>query len=164
MRQKIIEEIGKGRQYCTLIRRLRKETIKKKTKLKKKYKEKIEHLAEERKKELVERWLEKEIPEELKEFLGCKVFDRAKLEEMKPADVNSLVIGDIELDDDEKKILKLNPKFAVMLRLDDEEMERDCEISSSIMRYEIRTKKEQELMDMVEYETNENEAKRVKLD
>ena len=43
MRQKIIEEIGKGRQYCTLIRGLRKETIKKKTKLKKRYKEKIEH-------------------------------------------------------------------------------------------------------------------------
>ena len=63
--------------------------------------------------------------------MGCKIFDRAKMEEMKPIDTESLVIGDITLDDDEKQVLKLNPKFAVMLRLSEEEMERDTEIAAT---------------------------------
>ena len=164
MRQRILKEIGRGRKYYTLVKRLRRETIKRKTELKKKYKAKLDHLAAERRKEILEKWHEREIPEELRCFNGCKVFDRAKLEEMKPADVESLVIGDIQLDDDEKQVLKLNPKFAVMVRLDDEEMERDTEIASSKLRYEIRRKKEQELMDEIDREMHESPAKRIKID
>ena len=52
-----------------------------------------------------------------------------------------------------------------MLRLDDEEMERDIEFGITKMRYEIRRKKEKELMDKVEIErVEETSAKRVKLD
>ena len=167
VRQQIIKEIGKSRRYNTLIKTLRKETIKRKTQLKKKYRAKLDHLEAERRKELIEKWLEKAVPKELDDYKGCKVFDRAKLESMKPSDVKTLVIGDIELDDDEVEILKLNPKFAVMLRLDDEEMERDVEIASSKLRYEIRRKKEQDLMDQVDSGVNEHEknnAKKMKLD
>ena len=50
-------------------------------------------------------------------------------------------------------------------RLDDEEMERDIEFGITKMRYEIRRKKEKELMDKVEIErVEETSAKRVKLD
>ena len=117
MRQKFISEIGRSRQYYTLIKKLRKETIKKKTILKKRYRAKLNHLEAERRKEIREKWLEREIPEELVDFKGCKVFKRELIENMMPINVASLVIGEINLDEDEKQILKLNPKFAVMLRL-----------------------------------------------
>ena len=68
--------------------------------------------------------------------MGCKIVDRAKMEDMKPIDVESLVIGDITLDDDEKQVLKLNQKFAVMLRLNEEEMERDTDIAATKIRYD----------------------------
>ena len=122
-------------------------------------------MEDERRQELAEKWLERCIPEELRDFEGCKVFDRAKLDEMKPLDVKNLVVGDIDLDSDELQILKLNPKFAVMLRLDDEEMERDVELAMTKMRYENRRVKEKELMDKVDIEnTDDKTAKRVKLD
>ena len=101
MKERFVKEIGRSRQYFTLIKKLRNETLKKKNILKKKYKTKIMHLEEERRREVAERWQSRGIPEELVEFTGCKVFDRAKLEDMKPIDVESLVIGDIDLDSDE---------------------------------------------------------------
>ena len=98
--------------------------------------------------------------------MGCKIVDRAKMEDMKPIDVESLVIGDITLNDDEKQVIKLNQKFAVMLRLNEEEMERDTDIAATKMRYEIRRDKGKKLMEVVDLERIEEEklAKKVKLD
>ena len=86
---------------------------------------------------MLEKWLERDVPDKIKFFLGFKVFDRSKMEELRPLDVKSLVIGDIKLDDDELQLLKMNPKFAVIVRLNDEEMERDTEIAISQLRYNL---------------------------
>ena len=39
------------------------------------------------------------------------VFDKGKLDSMKPEEVESLVIGKIDIDKDEKTVLRLNPKL-----------------------------------------------------
>ena len=69
-RQKFISILGKSSQYYTLIRKLRKEVIMKKSRLKKKYKTKLEHLEKERRKEMEEKWKNRDIPKELMEFMG----------------------------------------------------------------------------------------------
>ena len=57
MKEMFIDEIGKSKQYYMLIKKLRKETIKRKGILRKKYKAKIMHLEEERRQEIAEKWL-----------------------------------------------------------------------------------------------------------
>ena len=48
-----------------------------------------------------------------------------------------MVIGEVIVDKDELAILQMNPKFCVMKRLIDEEIERDIELSTTKLRYEI---------------------------
>ena len=106
-----------------------------KSKLKKKYRAKTEHLAKIRKDEEEEKWRNRSIPIEIEEYKGCAIFDKGKIKNLKPAEVSSLVIGKIEIDEDEKAVLRLNPKFAVMSRLRDEEMETEAEVGISKLRY-----------------------------
>ena len=51
-RKEIISEIGNSRQYNTLMSKLRKDLLQKKSELKKKYRAKIIHLEKERENEL----------------------------------------------------------------------------------------------------------------
>ena len=51
-RKEIISEIGNSRQYNTLMSKLRKDVLRRKSELKKKYRAKIIHLEKEREKEL----------------------------------------------------------------------------------------------------------------
>ena len=121
---------------------LRKEIRKKRETLKEKYKRKIDHLEEIRKKEIAEKKKES-IPEEIGFFKDCIIFDTEKFEaigEMKSEDV---CIGKVKLDADERAILKLNPNFAIMRYLDEEEAERDVELGSAKLRYELRRVKEE---------------------
>ena len=99
------------------------------------------------------------VPEELRQFADCKVFDKGKMRQMTEAEVRCLVIGGISIDDDESSILKLSPKFAVMSRLDDEEMETDIEVSIAKTRYEISRQEEQQQLEELE----ESSVKRRKL-
>ena len=162
-KEEILKEVGKTRQYDTLMRKLRKETLVKKKELKKKYNAKLEHLEKVRRAEEEEKWNRRTVPIEIEEFHGCIVFDKGKLEAMKPSEVDSLVIGKVEIDDDEKAILKLNPKFAVMTKLEDESFERKVEVGLAKLKYEIRKQKERELENAVDIEDNDN-RKKIKLE
>ena len=160
-RKEIISEIGNSRQYNTLMSKLRKDVLRRKSELKKKYRAKIIHLEKEREKEFEEKSLEKEAPKEFSDFVSCKVFDKGKLKEMKPKIQETFVIGNVKLDTDEKAVLKLNPKFAVMSRLIDEEIERDIEVGLAKMRLELKRLREKELENQVEIEIPE--GKKLKL-
>ena len=80
---------------------------------------------------------------------------------MKPKIQETFVIGNVKLDTDEKAVLKLNPKFAVMSRLIDEEIERDIEVGLAKMRLELKRLREKELENQVEIEIPE--GKKLKL-
>ena len=79
MRRWIIDNIGKNRKYDTLMTRLRKETIKRKTELKMKYRKKVAHLEKERRRELEEKRMARTIPNEIEIFKQCTVFNEIKL-------------------------------------------------------------------------------------
>ena len=68
----------------------------------------------------------------------------------------------MSLDEDERAILRLNPKFAVLTRLDDEIVENDIEVAVVKLKYEIKRMEELELMEAVEYDTLAD--KRMRLD
>ena len=137
LRQQIIGEIGRSRRYDNIMRKIRRELLARKTSLKKKYREKVDHLAKERRKEIEERRLSREVPTELNEFKECKVFDSRILDKLEVATIEGVVIGEVIVDKDELAILQMNPKFCVMKRLIDEEIERDIELSITKLRYEI---------------------------
>ena len=65
---------------------------------------------------------------------------------IKKAEIVGNVIGKVELDDDEKVILKLNQNFAIMKYFDGEQMERDVELGLSKLRYKETEKKEKKIV------------------
>ena len=68
-------------------------------------------------------------------------FDKRKLQKMQPMKSKNLVVGDVEIDDDERAILSLNLKFTIMSRLLDENTERYIEIGITKMRIDRKEKK-----------------------
>ena len=107
------------------MKRKRKET-------KEKFINKLAHLKAFRKKEIEENF--EAIPEELIRFAVCKIFSNKKFEDILPRMNDDEVIGDIVLDEEERSILRMNPKFAVLQRLNSEQQEREIEIRFSKMR------------------------------
>ena len=61
-------------------------------------------------------------------------------------------IGEIELDEEERSILKMKPKFAVMKRLKEDEIETEIEIGFSKIRYEVGKRKLDKLEEGIESE------------
>ena len=59
---------------------------------------------------------------------------------MKPEKQRHKLVGDIKLDEDELSILDLNPKFAILWKLEHIEVEQDIEICLAKIRYERKIK------------------------
>ena len=79
---------------------------------------------------------------------------------MKKAEIVGNVIGKVELDVDEKVILKLNQNFAIMKYFDGEQMERDVELGLSKLRYKIRNRKEEKKIVNTKYEKQKERNKK----
>ena len=86
-----------------------------------KFNKKTKHLEDERRKER-EMMLEL-VPSGLEIYSKCKVFSREEMNKMEKEIVSHELIGKIEIDSDEKAVLDLNPKFAIMKRIKTIEME-----------------------------------------
>ena len=161
MRHEILKCLGRGNKLDNTMSRLRKEMIKLKSKLKRKYQAKIEHLMKIRKQEIEEKRKLKKIPEEISVFKDCAIFDDEKWKLFKTQNLEGVVVGKISLDADERSVLRLSPKFAVLSRLDDDSIERDIEVGVTKMKYEIKRYEDQKLLDSVELD---NSNKRLKLE
>ena len=59
------------------------------------------------------------------------------MELMAEAKINCKIIGEVYLDADELSVLKLNPKFVVLTKLLDEDVEQDIELGITKLKYEI---------------------------
>ena len=132
------------------MKQLRYDMKRKRKQSKEKFDAKLAHLKKEKERKLIEKY--EIVPEELKQYAECKIFSKRKYEEIQVKYNEDSIIGDISLDTDERSILRLNPKFAVMQRLDSEQMEREIEIGFTKMRYEIKRRERRKLEEEVEYE------------
>jgi len=124
------------RHYNTLMDNLKVSLDMRKKEIDDKYKNKLEQLVALREKEKREKL--EIIPSGLEKYANCKIFKREKMEEMKPQKISHKLIGDISIDEDEKRVLDLNPKFAILKKLDQLEMEQDIELGLAKLRYEAK--------------------------
>ena len=98
-----------------------------------------------RQKELDEK--KKEVlPKEFELYRDCLIFDGERFDQLEREFQEEVCIGDVQIDADEKEILKLNPNFAVLKYLDEELQERDIELGQAKVRYELRKRKEEEAL------------------
>ena len=144
MRRKILLTLGKkSRPGQRLLENLRNQAQKEKETLKKKFERKLEHL---RKKKLDRRDIDEDLkpPDDIKEFEGLSVFTRNEFESIVTKGYDIKVIGDIELDEKEKAVLKLHQKFAVLENLRKGGLESEQEASLAKVRIEIEKESEDE--------------------
>ena len=139
VRDIVREKIGR-RAYDKLMRKLKDKVDFHKRELKKKYVAKTELLSRNREEEILTKL--EEVPLGLESFSGSKVFSRGEMEEMKPEKQRVDLIGEVQIDEDERSILELNPKFAVLKKICIEDMEQDIEICNAKLRYERRRSEE----------------------
>lgn len=138
---------------------LRKASNQRRVELKSKYDAKLRHLEKERKRELQER--NSRIPEELKEYGECTVFNSEEFAKIEKEKSDVIALGGLELDEEEKDVLRLNPKFAAMKKLVREECERNTEIGLMKIRFEAKKREKYKLENDVEYEGVDGKKRRL---
>ena len=108
------KQYGRGR-LKTTFEKLKNRENKRRRELRIKYREKTAHLEREREEERKEKI--QIVPTGLEKFSDCKVFQRQEMEKMEPEKTEIKLIGDVKIDEEERSILSLNPKFAIMKKL-----------------------------------------------
>ena len=76
------------------------------------------------------------VPSGLEKYSRCKIFSGEEMRKIRKEEISHELIGEIKIDEDEKAILDLNPKFAVMKRINNIEMCEDKELCLAKLRYE----------------------------
>ena len=101
----------------------------------KKYKEKIKHLNNKYRESTDE--MIRIIPTDMEELRDLRVFNPERYNEMKEEEYEVKIIGDVKLNENEMKILKLHPKFAILPRLVEGGLDLDEELANSKLRMQI---------------------------
>ena len=88
----------------------------------------------------------------MKRYENCKIFSKKKYEEIEIKMNADSVIGEVELDENEKTVLRMNPKFAVLQKLCSEKLLREMEIGFTKIKYEIEKRKKNKIEEDIERE------------
>ena len=87
----------------------------------------------------------KKLPKGLEDFAMLSIFDQEKWDRLVAETYEVLVIGELELDKDEKSALKLPPKFSLMEDLMDGGIDFDQEAAFAKLRMEIQREIDEDL-------------------
>ena len=150
MREIEDEHVNNSRKRRNIVRNLRKEAAKAKKEAMKKYESKMKHLRKKYRDNEEEKL--KKVPEAM-EGLGLEgltIFDKNFFEAVQIWDYEVEIIGDLELSENEKLILKLPPKFAVEENLPEDGLSLDGELSFAKARMTIAKEEEEKLEDIDE--------------
>ena len=172
-KEKIRKEYGRiykknSRTYRRIMNELKNEANKISQEMNKKYKAKIEHLRKKYREEEKEKI--KKLPKGLEDFSTLRVFDEDAFEQILVESYEVLIIGDLEIDEDEQNALKLPPKFSVMEDLLKGGMEFDQETAFAKIRMEIQREIDEDLQgdeeeaDQGQDDDEEDEELRMKSD
>ena len=155
MKKELEEKLGgiKTRKYKRAINHLNEAARKTKEKLNEKYKNKIKHIRSKYRNEEEDEGIE--IPEDIEEFSELSVFTKEKFEKIRVPENEVKTIGEIELSEDERSVLKLHTKFALLETLKKGGL--DAEQEASIAKLRMETNKEKEYEGFTEEERKENE-------
>ena len=111
--------------------------------LRKKYLDKIAHLRRKFEKKRTE--LLENKPKKYHGFEDAKVFDKEKFEGIKVNEIKVSQVGDINLSDEEKSVLRLHPKFVIRDKIDDGELEYQGELGYAKLRIRLLKEEEEKL-------------------
>ena len=131
-----------SRPYRRIVRFLQNEASKEKKVNSEKYKNKVIHLRNKYKVEEEEKI--NEVPKGLEEFENLSIFKQEEYDNIKCDEIKVTIVGDVNLDDDENKAMKLPPKFSMMQRLEKNGLAYEQEACYAKLRMEMRAVKERE--------------------
>ena len=98
---------------------------------------------------------------DMEEYSNISVYNREKYEEIQVRVVIVLTVGEIQLSEEEKRILRRHPKFTIMQDLKENTIKEEMEKTNSIVRMELRDEdseeKEEEMNRKKDEQQNENE-------
>ena len=152
-RRDLQKKLGRNtKPYRKEIRDLRDAAAEVRDELRKKYEKKVDHLRGKYRQDKDDK--DDEIPAELGEYYNLSIFSRTKFDEVIVDDYEIKCLGELNLHENEKKVLKLHTKFVVMKRLDETEMKIEQELSYTKARFSLREREEkmEEEMEMTEDE------------
>ena len=85
------------------------------------------------------------IPEGLEDYDCLSEFDPGKFGEIEMKTYEVETIGDVELTDNEKKILQLHPKFSVLGKLEEDGLDFDQELANAKLRMTLWKEDEEKI-------------------
>ena len=110
-RKELQKKLGhNSKPYRKEIKELRESAREIREELKRKYEKKVDHLRSKYRQEKADK--DDEIPIELGEYYSLSIFDRNKFDDIIVSEYEIECLGDLELHDNEKKVMKLHTKFA----------------------------------------------------
>ena len=148
--------MGKNtKKYRTAIRYLRDAAKAKKAEIRERYKNKLRDLKFKYREDAQEK-LDK-IPEEMQEYLNLSIFDREKFDKVEIQSYEVTCVGEMQLSNEVKSVLKMHPKFCVMDALQEGAMEFEIELANAKLRIQMQRELEEKLEDEEEIELSQEE-------
>ena len=165
-RRKMAIMIGNNtKPYRKLMNHLNNEATKEREKHEAKYIEKVKHLKK--------KYTEDEegkldgVPPGLEQFSCLSIFNKVKFANISAKDYNVIVLGDMNIDDDEKKVMRLPPKFGVLQPLHRDGLAFEQELCYAKIRMEIGQELQEEmqgvLVDSKKTESSEEQDARSRM-
>ena len=136
LREKLETELKKNsRPARRIFSELREKSATIKIEHRNKYKKKVDHLIQKYRDSEDE--IARSIPDDMIDLGGLRIFDPDKYDEIKEEKYDVKIIGDVELDEKELKVLKLHPKFAILPRLLEGGLDVEEELANSKLRMQV---------------------------
>ena len=137
--EKLMTKNSKTHRAAT--KRLRNATIKVKKEYKQKYEQKIIHLKKKYREDEEEKL--RQVPEEMKDLESLSIFDKEKFEAVEIVKYEVEIIGELNVSEEEKMALALPPKFSIMEKLPDNDLEMEKETLNAKIRIQINKELEE---------------------
>ena len=143
--RKICEEtyVKNSKTYRAIFKKLRSQATVKRKEMKKTFEEKISHLRKKYRETEDEKI--RKIPIELEEYDELSIFDPGKFNDIKTESYEVKTIGEVDLNENERKILQLHPKFSVLGKLENGGIEFEQEVAKAKLRIQLRKEEEERL-------------------
>ena len=115
------------RRTKTFIKYLRNEAMRVKNEAREKYEKKLRFLKTKYGGESMDDRMEKP-PKGLEIYGEAKIFSRHEYDDLRRQDQAVVIVGDMEISENEKQALRLPPKYGLMARLMETDFENDIEL------------------------------------
>ena len=135
-RTRVAKILGKNsKRYRTTIRAFRDAALARKAEYREKYDQKFDHLKFKYREDEADK-IDK-IPEEMQEFISLSIFDREKFDMIEIQSYETTCLGDLDLSNSERSVLRLHPKCSIIDTLHEGALEFEQELAYAKVRIQM---------------------------